>query len=72
MAAEVQLPGAVRRRGAQERQEVDTAAVAAEPATASAGRRSAGPLASRVTTARRLVPAGTFDKQIRKNNRLPA
>ena len=34
-------------------------------------RYTAGPLASRVTTARRLVPAGTFDKQIRKNNRLP-
>ncbi|MGW0369792.1 hypothetical protein ACWDZW_12920 [Streptomyces coeruleorubidus] len=32
---------------------------------------AAGPLASRVTTARRLVPAGTFDKRIRKNNRLP-
>ncbi|WP_405816089.1 oxidoreductase [Streptomyces sp. NBC_01390] len=35
-------------------------------------RYTAGPLASRVTTARRLVPAGVFDKQIRKNNRLPA
>jgi NAD(P)-dependent dehydrogenase (short-subunit alcohol dehydrogenase family) len=35
-------------------------------------RYTAGPLASRVTTARRLVPAGTFDKQIRKTNRLPA
>ncbi|MDT0484096.1 oxidoreductase [Streptomyces doebereineriae] len=34
-------------------------------------RYTAGPLASRVTTARRLVPAGIFDKQIRKNNRLP-
>ncbi|WP_086562210.1 oxidoreductase [Streptomyces africanus] len=34
-------------------------------------RYTAGPLASRVTTARRLVPAGTFDKQIRKNNRMP-
>ncbi|WP_435800163.1 hypothetical protein [Streptomyces coeruleorubidus] len=34
-------------------------------------RCAAGPLASRVTTARRLVPAGTFDKRIRKNNRLP-
>ncbi|CAM5409882.1 hypothetical protein SVIOM74S_02921 [Streptomyces violarus] len=33
-------------------------------------RRTAGPLASRVTTARRLVPAGVFDKQIRKNNRM--
>jgi hypothetical protein len=29
------------------------------------------PPASRVTTARRLVTAGAFDKQIRKNNRLP-
>ncbi len=35
-------------------------------------RYTAGPLASRVTKARRLVPAGTFDKQIRKNNRLPS
>ncbi|WP_079052198.1 oxidoreductase [Streptomyces regalis] len=35
-------------------------------------RYTAGPLASRVTTARRLVPAGTFDKQIRKTNRMPA
>jgi NAD(P)-dependent dehydrogenase (short-subunit alcohol dehydrogenase family) len=35
-------------------------------------RYTAGPLASRVTTARRLVPAGAFDKQIRKNNRMPA
>ncbi|MFI1355623.1 oxidoreductase [Streptomyces sp. NPDC020898] len=34
-------------------------------------RYTAGPLASRVTTARRLVPAGTFDKQIRKTNRMP-
>jgi len=34
-------------------------------------RYTAGPLASRVSTARRLVPAGVFDKQIRKNNRLP-
>ncbi|MGW0472350.1 oxidoreductase [Streptomyces coeruleorubidus] len=33
-------------------------------------RYTAGPLASRVTTARRLVPAGVFDKQIRKNNRM--
>src|SRR3954470_22228701 len=35
-------------------------------------RYTAGPLASRVTMARRLVPAGTFDKQIRKNNRMPS
>src|SRR5213076_954444 len=35
-------------------------------------RYTAGPLASRVTTARRFVPAGLFDKQIRKNNRMPA
>ncbi|MFI0446707.1 oxidoreductase [Actinomadura sp. 6N118] len=34
-------------------------------------RYTAGPLASRVTKARRLIPAGVFDKQIRKNNRLP-
>ncbi|WP_327731122.1 hypothetical protein OG250_40870 [Streptomyces sp. NBC_00487] len=34
-------------------------------------RYTAGPPASRVTTARRLVPAGTFDQRIRKNNRLP-
>jgi NAD(P)-dependent dehydrogenase (short-subunit alcohol dehydrogenase family) len=33
-------------------------------------RYTAGPLASRVTTARRLVPSGAFDKQIRKNNRM--
>jgi NAD(P)-dependent dehydrogenase (short-subunit alcohol dehydrogenase family) len=35
-------------------------------------RYTAGPLASRVTKARRLVPAGVFDRQIRKNNRMPA
>ena len=34
-------------------------------------RYTAGPLASRVTKARRLVPARMFDKQIRKNNRMP-
>ncbi len=34
-------------------------------------RYTAGPLASRVSKARRLVPARVFDKQIRKNNRLP-
>ncbi|TMR93784.1 oxidoreductase [Nonomuraea basaltis] len=34
-------------------------------------RYTAGPLASRVSTARRLVPAGVFDKQIRKLNRMP-
>jgi NAD(P)-dependent dehydrogenase (short-subunit alcohol dehydrogenase family) len=34
-------------------------------------RYTAGPLASRVTKARRLVPARMFDRQIRKNNRLP-
>jgi short-subunit dehydrogenase len=33
-------------------------------------RYTAGPLASRVTTARRLAPAGAFDRQIRKNNRM--
>ncbi|HUX71601.1 MAG TPA: oxidoreductase [Cellulomonadaceae bacterium] len=35
-------------------------------------RYTAGPLASRVTTARRLIPAGLFDRQIRRGNRLPA
>ncbi|MFD5231102.1 hypothetical protein ACFWJ5_21695 [Streptomyces qaidamensis] len=34
-------------------------------------RHTAGPLASRVTTARRLVPPGAFAKHIRKNNRMP-
>lgn len=34
-------------------------------------RYTAGPLASRVTKARRFVPAGLFDKQIRKSNRMP-
>ncbi|WP_443068414.1 hypothetical protein [Streptomyces sp. NBC_01352] len=34
-------------------------------------RYTAGPPASRVTTARRLVPAATFDRQIRKSNHLP-
>jgi NAD(P)-dependent dehydrogenase (short-subunit alcohol dehydrogenase family) len=34
-------------------------------------RYTAGPLASRVTKARRLVPARLFDRQISKNNRLP-
>lgn len=35
-------------------------------------RCAAGPLASRLTMARRLVPTGTVDKRIRKNNnRLP-
>jgi NAD(P)-dependent dehydrogenase (short-subunit alcohol dehydrogenase family) len=44
-----------------------TAATDTEPKL----RYTAGPLAARVTTARRLVPAGAFDMQIRKNNRLP-
>jgi NAD(P)-dependent dehydrogenase (short-subunit alcohol dehydrogenase family) len=35
-------------------------------------RYTAGPLASRVTKARRLAPARLFDRQIRKNNRMPA
>ncbi|MFG2727665.1 hypothetical protein [Streptomyces canus] len=35
-------------------------------------RYTAGLLGSRVTTARRFVPAGAFDKQIRKSNRPPA
>ena len=34
-------------------------------------RYSAGSLAARVTKARRFAPAGVFDKQIRKNNRMP-
>ncbi len=34
-------------------------------------RYTAGSLASRVTKARRFVPAGLFDKQIRKSNRMP-
>jgi hypothetical protein len=34
-------------------------------------RCAAGPLASAVTTARRLVPAGALDKKIRKNTGLP-
>ena len=34
-------------------------------------RYTAGPRAARVSTMRRLVPAGTFDKQIRKLNQLP-
>lgn len=35
-------------------------------------RYPAGPIASRVTALRRFVPAGAFDQQIRKLNRLPA
>jgi hypothetical protein len=34
-------------------------------------RYTAGPPASRVTAARRLVPARLFDQQIRKLNRMP-
>ncbi|MFH9065760.1 hypothetical protein ACH4GM_31830 [Streptomyces coeruleorubidus] len=34
-------------------------------------RCTASPLASRIATARHLVPARTFDKRIRKNNPLP-
>jgi hypothetical protein len=34
--------------------------------------RPVGPRASHAATARRLVPAGTFDKQVRESNRLPA
>ncbi|MFI6566179.1 oxidoreductase [Streptomyces sp. NPDC050534] len=47
--------------------EVVTAATAPKPKL----RYTAGPLASRITTARRLVPAGIFDKQIRRFNRMP-
>ncbi|MFD6171141.1 Rossmann-fold NAD(P)-binding domain-containing protein [Streptomyces coeruleorubidus] len=54
----------------------DPAVVAEAIVTAATGKKpklrcTAGPLASRVTTTRRLVPAGTFGKRIRKNNRLP-
>jgi len=45
-----------------------TAATATRPKL----RYTAGPLASRVSKARRLVPAGVFDRQIRKTNRMPA
>ena len=34
-------------------------------------RYTAGPIAGRVNTLRRIVPARAFDKQIRKLNRLP-
>lgn len=34
-------------------------------------RYTAGPVASRVSKARRLVPARVFDQQIRKFNQLP-
>ncbi|MGW7244054.1 oxidoreductase [Streptomyces sp. NPDC054804] len=47
--------------------EIVTAATAPKPKL----RYTAGPLASRITTARRLVPAGIFDKQIRRFNRMP-
>ncbi|WP_203732837.1 hypothetical protein [Streptomyces sp. SID12501] len=54
----------------------DPAVVAKVIVTASTDKKpklryAAGPLASRGITARRLVPAGVFDKQIRENNRLP-
>lgn len=47
---------------------VVTAATTAKPKL----RYTAGPLASRVSAARRLAPSGIFDKQIRKTNRMPA
>ncbi|MFE4756516.1 oxidoreductase [Streptomyces mirabilis] len=47
--------------------EIVSAATAPKPKL----RYTAGPLASRITTARRLVPAGIFDKQIRRFNRMP-
>ncbi|MFF7159769.1 oxidoreductase [Streptomyces sp. NPDC008139] len=47
--------------------EIVTAATSAKPKL----RYTAGPLASRITTARRLLPAGIFDKQIRRFNRMP-
>jgi short-subunit dehydrogenase len=54
----------------------DPAVVAKVIVTAATDRKpklryTAGPLASRVSTARRLVPARFFDKQIRKLNRMP-
>ncbi|MDQ5973193.1 MAG: hypothetical protein QG661_402 [Actinomycetota bacterium] len=51
----------------------DVAAVIVAAATTSKPRLryTAGALASRVTKARRFVPAGVFDKQIRKTNRMP-
>jgi NAD(P)-dependent dehydrogenase (short-subunit alcohol dehydrogenase family) len=63
---------------AQAMKDGDDAAVVAKVIVAAATdpkpklRYTAGRLASRVTAARRLLPAGVFDKQIRKNNRLPA
>ncbi|WP_405522492.1 hypothetical protein OG426_04820 [Streptomyces canus] len=55
----------------------DPAVVAKVIVTAATERRpkvrcTAGPPASRATPARRLAPAGRFDKQIRENSRLPA
>ncbi|MFE4821625.1 oxidoreductase [Streptomyces sp. NPDC056704] len=47
--------------------EIVSAATAPKPKL----RYTAGPLASRITTARRLAPAGIFDKQIRRFNRMP-
>jgi NAD(P)-dependent dehydrogenase (short-subunit alcohol dehydrogenase family) len=50
---------------------VATVIVAAATAPKPKLRYTAGPTAGRVSTLRRIVPARTFDKQIRKNNRLP-
>jgi NADPH:quinone reductase-like Zn-dependent oxidoreductase len=50
---------------------VATVIVAAATAPKPKLRYTAGPTARRVSTLRRIVPARTFDKQIRKINRLP-
>jgi len=50
---------------------VATVIVAAATAPKPKLRYTAGPTAGRVSTLRRIVPARTFDKQIRKINRLP-
>jgi len=50
---------------------VATVIVAAATAPKPKLRYTAGPTAARISTLRRIVPARTFDKQIRKINRLP-
>jgi NAD(P)-dependent dehydrogenase (short-subunit alcohol dehydrogenase family) len=50
---------------------VATVIVAAATAPKPKLRYTAGPTAGRISTLRRIVPARTFDKQIRKINRLP-
>jgi NAD(P)-dependent dehydrogenase (short-subunit alcohol dehydrogenase family) len=51
--------------------DVATVIVAAATEAKPKLRYAAGSLASRVTKARRFAPAGVFDKQIRRNNRMP-